>query len=60
MNIDEINIKYKIEEKDKTINLFGRGFVENNKNNCKLIINGKEKELKEMYNFGLFNTKKDF
>ena len=60
MNIDEINIKYKIEEKDKAIKLFGSSFVENNKKNCKLIINGKEKELKEMYNFGLFNTKKDF
>ena len=59
MNIDEINIIYKIEEKDKAIKLFDKNFVENNKNNCKLIINGKEKELKEMYNFGLFNTKKD-
>ena len=60
MNIDEINIKYKIEEKDKAIRLFDTDFVKNNKNNCKLIINGKEKELKEMYNFGLFNAKKDF
>ena len=31
MNIDEINITYKVKEKE--IRLFGDGFVERNKNN---------------------------
>ena len=39
----EITIVYKIGEK---IRLFGDKFVENNKDNCKLIINNKEEELK--------------
>jgi len=58
MNIDEITIIYKVKEKE--IKLFGEDFVENNKNNCKLIINGKEQELKEKYYFGFFSPKKDF
>ena len=39
MNIDEINIIYKV--KGNEVNLFDCDFVKNNKNNCKLIINGK-------------------
>ena len=27
--------------------LFGERFIKNNKNNCKIIINGKEKELQK-------------
>ena len=49
MNIDEINITYKVNEKE--IRLFGDGFVERNKNNCKMIINGKEKQLKAFKKF---------
>ena len=44
---NEIIIKYKINEDDKFIKLFGSNFVDNNKNNCKLIINNEEKELCE-------------
>ena len=57
MNIDEINIIYKVE--DIEVKLFGDTFVKNNKNNCKLIVDGKEQELKTYYTFGFFSTKKD-
>ena len=57
MNIDEIKIIYKV--KDKEVKLFGEDFVKRNKKNCKLIIDGKEQELKEKYSFGIFSSKKD-
>ena len=57
MNIDEINIIYKV--KGNEVKLFNKYFVDNNKINCKLIINGKEQELIEKYSFGIFSTKKD-
>ena len=57
MNIDEINIIYKVTNKE--VKLFNESFIKKNKNNCKLIINEKEQELKEKYNFGLFSSKKD-
>jgi len=41
-------IKYKVQEKN--IRLFGNLFVENNKENCKIKIDEKEKELTEFYN----------
>ena len=44
---DEITIQYIIKENQKEIKLFGNTFVENNKDNCKIIISGKEIELKE-------------
>ena len=37
----------------------GEDFVKRNKKNCKLIIDGKEQELKEKYSFGIFSSKKD-
>ena len=37
------------EEEDLKIRLFGDEFVKNNKNNCKIIINGKEEDLTEFY-----------
>ena len=36
-----------------------KDFLERNKNNRKLIINGKDHELKEKYSFGIFSSKKD-
>ena len=57
MNIDEIKIIYKV--KDNEVKLFGKDFVKRYKNNCKLIIDGKEQELKEYYSFGIFSSKKD-
>ena len=57
MNINEINIKYKVNNKD--IKLFGDYFVNKNKNNCKIEIEGKEYDLKEKYSFSLFKIKQD-
>jgi len=57
MNINEINIIYKVE--NKKIKLFGENFVEINKNNCKIIINEREDELKVYKNLGIFDKKKD-
>ena len=53
MNIDEINLIYKVKDK-KEVQIFGKYFVERNKNNCKLIIEGQEQELKETHSFGYF------
>ena len=53
--IDNINEELKIEMKSKfgeemsKNKLFGERFVKNNKNNCKIVINGKEKELVSFY-----------
>ena len=44
---EEITIQYKIEKNDKEIKLFGNEFVNNNKDNCKIIINEKEYDLVE-------------
>ena len=42
-----MTIIYEVEDYNKTIRIFGENFVKNNKNNCKLIINGKEQEIAE-------------
>ena len=55
---DEIKIKYKISE-EENIRIFGDEFVNNNKNLCKIIINGKEEELCPFYNTKNINLKKD-
>ena len=44
MNHDEINIIYNIKDKKK-VKLFCYNFVERNKNNLKLIIDGKKQDL---------------
>ena len=48
-NFDKIKIIYKI-PLEETIRLFGDKFVENNKNVCKIIIDGQENELCSVYN----------
>ena len=53
-DVPEINIIYKINE--NCINIFGNKFVENNKNNCKMIIDNKEYEITEKYNFQKYNN----
>ena len=53
-DIDEINIKYK-NTKERNIRLFGDIFVENNKNICKIIVNGVEHELCSHFNLENFN-----
>ena len=52
---DSITLKYK---NSTYIRLFGREFVSNNKNICKIIFNGKELELKETFNPG-YETQSD-
>ena len=42
---DEITIEYKFNNINDKIKIFGKNFVENNKNNCKIILNGKEIDL---------------
>ena len=46
----QINFKKKINEKISKNKIFGEKFVENNKQKCKIIINGKEEELCSYYN----------
>ena len=48
-NLNEITIIYNINFWDDRIILFGRQFVENNKEKCKIIIDNKEQEINEYY-----------
>ena len=48
----EIICKYKINKSDDGTRIMGDTFIENNKNNIKIIYEGKEQEL-----IGIFNTK---
>ena len=49
---NEIKIEYLINEdnEDKSIRIFGDNFVNNNSDNCKIIVNGKEEKLCSFYN----------
>ena len=50
---DEITILYNIKNEDRIkgkIKIFGENFVKNNKNKCKIIIDGKKYELIEELN----------
>ena len=42
---EKINIIYKVEHYYDEIRLFGKKFIDNNKNNCKIIIDSIEKDL---------------
>ena len=55
--VNDINIIYKIDNKDEKLRLFGKKFVENNKEKCKLLIDNKEYELMEEYNAKNYNEK---
>ena len=50
-SINEITIRYKINENENRIKIFGNEFVENNKNHCKIIYNEKEYELTKYFEF---------
>ena len=56
---NEANIVYIIGDFDNEIKLFGEEFVKNNKNNCILIIDGKEHELCENINRSELTSKKE-
>ena len=44
---NDINIEYKITNKNNKVKIFGREFVDNNKNICQIIINNKVRELSQ-------------
>ena len=56
---DEIIIRYKINEKDDKIRLFGKKFVDNNKNICKIIYKEKIYELTEHFHKSIYDIKED-
>ena len=45
INLNEINLKYKVKKGESKVNIFGSSFVEKNKHKCKIIYNDKESEL---------------
>ena len=51
----EISIIYKINN-NNNINIFGSKFVENNKYNCKMIIDNKEYEITKEYDININNS----
>ena len=59
-NINEIRIIYEFNEYSQKIRIFGDKFVENNKNICKLLINGKIEKLKTYINREEINHKNIF
>ena len=56
---NEISIIYKINNNDKKIKLFGKEFIENNRNNCKIIIDNKEQEIIQYIDINEKMEKKD-
>ena len=51
---DKIIINYNIKDKNE-IRLFGKTFLKNNKDNCRIKIENKEYELMEYFNIKLYN-----
>ena len=49
MNKNEIDLIYNIQNNEKEIKIFGKLFVENNKDLCKIIYNNKESDLTEKF-----------
>ena len=58
-DINRLKIYYKINKDEKQIKMFGKEFVENNKEKCKLLIEGKEYELMEYFDIKNIKEKKD-
>ena len=48
---NEIIIRYNIKENENKIKIFGKDFIKNNKNICKIIYEDKEYELQEYFEF---------
>ena len=61
-DISEINIIYKINKrktiKKISVNIFGKKFVENNKNICKMIIDNNEYKISTKYEVKNYNSNK--
>jgi len=49
-NLNQMTIIYNVDKNENGIKIFGEDFVKNNKNNCYLIINGKQRELCDYLN----------
>ncbi len=49
-NLNKIKIKYKVNENDNKIRIFGDTFVKNNRNICYIINNGKKYNLNNYFN----------
>ena len=58
-NLNEMNIKYLINENDERINLFGKEFVDNNKENCILTFNNKDYKLCDYIKFDEYKINKN-
>ena len=43
--MNELTMIYKIEENAQKVKILGEEFVKNNKENCKIVIDGEEKEI---------------
>ena len=56
---NEITIKYKYETNNESISIFGRCFIEHNKDICKFIYNNKEYKLQERFNIENIKKQKD-
>ena len=46
---NEINMIYKVNKLNDNLKIFGNDFVQSNKSKCKMVINGKEHELKSKF-----------
>ena len=57
--LNEISIRYLINENEEGIRLFGEEFVNNNKENCFLTLNNKDYELCDYINFDEYNINKN-
>jgi len=57
-NLAEINIIYNIKRDEDNIQIFGKKFVENNKNICKMVIEDEEYEITSKYNVKKNNENK--
>jgi len=52
-------LKYKIKEKDTKIKIFGKNFVKNNKDKCKIICQNKSYDLSEYFDLSDYDKNKD-
>ena len=57
--LNEITIEYKIDNQN-SINLFGKKFIENNKNNCKILIENEEIDINEYFKISKELKKKNY
>ena len=55
---DEITLIYNINKNKEEVKIFHNCFIYNNKNNCKIIYEDKEYELKETFNIKNINQNK--